>query len=80
MNNKVNKVGFNNCVADKWDGVIKGWSTNKFWVVWIYSEILKCYLDLINNDVNMKDINRWVADEWDEGIKFGLWLNFWEVW
>ena len=80
MNNKVNRDGFNNCVADKWDGVIKGWLTNQFGAIWIYGEILKCHLDLINNGVNMKYLNRRAADEWYEVIKFGLWFNFWEVW
>ena len=67
-------------MADEWDGVIKGWLMNQFWVIWMYGDILKCYLDLMNNGVNMNDINRFVANEWYEIIKFGMLIKLWVVW
>lgn len=80
MNNGLNKNYFNNCVANEWNGVIKGWLMNQFWAVWIYGDILECHFDVMDNRVNMKDLNRCVADKWDKVIKFGLWTKFWVVW
>ena len=67
-------------MAEEWDGVIKGWLVNQFWAIWMYGDILKCYLDLMNNGVNMNDINRFVANEWYEIIKFGMLIKLWVVW